>query len=183
MIVDPYIFGLLLFGFIFTLLKKNYSSRIALATLLLLLTYIGFKAVLHQKAIALVEKYDLQNEQKIKFGAYPYYIPLSPFRWVGVIETEDTFLMGKIDLLKNSDKFVRYEKIPETEPVKIAKKSRTAKIYLDFAKYPRLKVRKKDDKWEIIWYDLAFSYFDNKRFVCKIVLSEDNKILSEGFHY
>jgi len=139
--------------------------------------------VLHQKAFALVEKYDLQNEQKVKFGAYPYFIPFSPFRWVGVIETKDTFLMGNIDLLKNKEYFVRYEKAPENELVKIAKKSRTAKIFLDFAKYPRLKVRKKDDKWEIIWYDLAFSYFNNKRFVCKIILSQDKKVLSESFHY
>ena len=183
MIIDPYIFGLLLFGLVFTLLKKHYSSRIALAFLLLILTYIGFKAVLHQKAFALVEKYNFQNEKKIKFGAYPYFIPLSPFRWVGVIESKDSFLMGNIDLLKNREKFVRYEKAPEIEVVKIAKNSRTAQIFLDFAKYPRLEVRKKDDKWEIIWYDLAFSYFNNKRFVCKIVLSEDKKVLSESFRY
>ncbi|MDH4221914.1 MAG: metal-dependent hydrolase [candidate division Zixibacteria bacterium] len=183
MIVDPYIFGLLLFGLVFILLKKSYSSRIALASLLLIFIYIGFKAVLHQKAFSLVKKYSLDNEKKIKFGAYPYFIPLSPFKWLGVIETKNTFLMGDIDLLKSREKFVRHEKIPETEVVKIAKNSRTAQIFLDFAKYPRLEVKKKDDKWEIVWYDLAFSYFDDKRFVCKIVLSEDNKILSESFSY
>jgi inner membrane protein len=184
MLVDFPIFFLLIIGLIISWIKRPYAFQIACIVLVIIAVYIGFRAVVQAKAENWVKNYPLQNEEKIKYGAYPYFFPPSPFKWWTVMETQDAFYINNLDLLdSDKSKPTRLEKISENEWVEIAKKTKTAEVYLDFAKYPRLEVYQKDGNWVVEWDDLTFGFFGRKGFLAQIIISEDKKILSESFRY
>ncbi len=184
MLIDLPIFFLLIIALVTSWIKRPYAFQIAAVVLVVIALYIGFRAVVQAKAENWVGNYPLQNEQKIKFGAYPHFFPPTPFKWWTVIETGGAYYISNLDLLNADDhKLTRVEKIPENEWVEIAKQTRTAKVFLDFAKYPHLEVYKKDNKWFVEWNDLTFGFFRRKGFLAQVIISEDNRILSESFRY
>jgi inner membrane protein len=184
MLIDIPIFFLLILGSILVWIKRPYSFQVATIVFVIIALYIGFRAVMQAEAETWVKNYPLQNEQKIKSGAYPAFFPPTPFKWWTVMETKDAFYTGNLNLL-NSDKsnLVRLEKVPENEWVQIAKQTKTARVFLDFAKYPHLEVYQKDGNRVVEWDDLTFALFDRKGFLARVVISENKKILSESFRY
>lgn len=184
MLVDLPIFSLLLVGLIVSWIKRPYTFQVAATVLVIIALYIGFRAVVQAKAENWVKNYPLQNEQKTMYGAYPAFFPPTPFKWWTVMETEDAYYMGNLDLLDtDKNKLTRLEKIPENEWVQIAKHTKTARVFLDFAKHPHLEIYQKDGNWVIEWDDLTFGLFKRKGFLAQVVVSPDKKILSESFRY
>jgi len=184
MLIDFPIIFLLIAGLIAAWIKRPYSFQIASIVLVVIALYIGFRAVIQAKAENWVKNYPLQNEQKTKYGAYPAFFPPTPFKWWTVMETEDAYYMGNLDLLDtDKNKLTRVEKTLENEWVKTAKKTETARVFLDFAKYPHLEVYQRDDNWVIEWNDLTFGLFKRKGFLAQVVISPDRKILSQSFRY
>lgn len=184
MLIDLPIFFLLLVGLIISWIKRPYAFQLAATVLVIIGLYIGFRAVVQARAETWVKNYPLQNEQKIKYGAYPAFFPPTPFKWWIVMETEDAYYMGNLDLLDaDKNRPTRLEKIPENEWVKIAKKTETARVFLDFAKYPHLEIYQKDGNWMVEWNDLTFGLFKRKGFLAQVVISPDRKIISQSFRY
>jgi inner membrane protein len=184
MLIDLPIFSLLLVGLIVSWIKRPYAFQIAATVLVIIALYIGFRAVVQAKAENWVKNYPLQNEEKIKYGAYPAFFPPTPFKWWTVMETKDAYYVGNLDLLDaDKNKPTRVEKIPKNGWVEIAKKTETARVFLDFAKYPHLEIYQKDGNWVIEWDDLTFGLFKRKGFLAQVVISEDEKILSQSFRY
>lgn len=184
MLVDLPIFFVLVVGLIISWVKRPYAFQTVAVVLVIIALYIGFRAVVQAKAENWVKNYPLQSEQKTKYGAYPAFFPPTPFKWWTVMETEDAYYMGNLDLLDtDKNKPTRVEKISENEWVKIAKKTETARVFLDFAKYPHLEIYQRDGNRVIEWNDLTFGLFKRKAFLAQVVISPDKKILSESFRY
>ena len=100
------------------------------------------------------------------------------------METEDNYYTGNINILNTGEhKLISIEKKPENEWVEIAKKTKTAKVFLEFAKHPHLEVYQKDDNWVVEWDDLTFGFFRRKGFLAQVTISEDKKIISESFRF
>ena len=86
-ILDPYFTGIVLLTLVFTLVDRPRGRRIAVAGEVLLGTYIAFCAVLHAHALAVWRRLDAPPPSA-KVAVLPQF--LSPFRWLGVSERENS---------------------------------------------------------------------------------------------
>ncbi len=119
--------------------RNGQPGRLA-ATLALLSTLLlwGVRDYEHRHAISALEARTYRGADAIRLSAYPDW--LNPFRWMGVVETENFFATMVVD--SNSPEVdpegkmrIRYK--PEETPVTLAaKNSSLGRVYLDWAKYP-----------------------------------------------
>lgn len=186
MIIDLFFYVTLILGIFLSLIFTIQIQIISVSVLTLLFLYIVFRAVLHKKAFSLVKNYSLK-EEKIQFGAYPWVI--SPFPWLVVIETPSNFYLGNLSIktgFKNPLQIkskINSDSFSATEEVEVAKKTKTAQNFLEFAQYPYLEIEKQEDKTKISWQDLRFAYFERKAFVAEIILDKDKKVVKESFWF
>jgi inner membrane protein len=98
----------------------------------------GVRDFEHRRAVAALEARLYEGASPIRVSAYPRM--WTPFRWTGVVETQDFFAVLDVDSLTpevepgNRAK-IRY-KPEETAVTLAAKKSYLGRVYLDWAKYP-----------------------------------------------
>jgi len=98
----------------------------------------GVRDFEHRRAISVLEARQYEGADPIRVSAYPYY--WSPFRWNGVVETQNLFATMTVDSLTpdvdpESEMQIRYK--PEETPVTLAaKRSYLGRVYLDWARYP-----------------------------------------------
>lgn len=98
-IIDPYFTGIIVAGLIASAYWKD-TRKPAVIGLALLVSYIGFQAVLHQRAIDAGQAYASQHELGVvRVEAIPQ--PLSPFNWMIVISQQDVYYMSYISLWRD----------------------------------------------------------------------------------
>lgn len=186
MIIDPFITFTLILALVLSLFFR--SRRVLFCGLAIgfIVAYVGLRAIAHSKAIEMVKKISLPREMRLAEGAYPEI--LSPFKWLYVIETDSHYYTGEVHILKGETRpNPAYTKLPEDEIVQIAKKAKTAEVFLRFAKYPYLNYHREGDRWVVTWRDLRYDYPFRDRhhpaFLTTVVVSEDRRILEESFHF
>ena len=88
----------------------------------------------------------------IRASAYPYW--LNPFRWYGVVETQDFFATYLVDSSipeVDPEGRMRIRRKPEETPVTLAAKgSYLGRVYLDWAKYPVTETEQSDSSRALI---------------------------------
>ncbi len=98
-IIDPWFTGLLLAGLLFSLIRR--SPVPARASLFLLTCYVGFQAVLLEKARDFGERYARAAElEDVVVSALAQ--PLSPFNWRVVIAHGDDYHIAQVNLRRSS---------------------------------------------------------------------------------
>lgn len=98
-ILDPYFFTLLFIPFLAAILLKRWSKGISRISILLVSFYITFCAIQHNRAIGLASEFSRsQGIRAIRIASIPQ--PLSPFRWMNLIEEDEYVYQGFVDLLK-----------------------------------------------------------------------------------
>lgn len=178
-IVDPWILGTLVLALFLFGARSSWRRPAALAAIAVLTGYIGARAVLHHRAVS-IARATLAEVHRL--SALPD--PLSPFRWRVVADGGDAFIVGRIDLLTGRTAFDRRAKTAESLAVAIARQhSRVGKIFLDYSPYAALDVRDRDGGTEVSWRDLRFERGRRERFIARVLVSPDGKIVSESFHY
>jgi inner membrane protein len=98
----------------------------------------GVRDFEHRRALAALEARMYEGANPIRVSAYPRW--WTPFRWNGVVETQDFFAVLAVDSLTpevdpGERAEIRY-KPEETAVTLAAKKSYLGRVYLDWAKYP-----------------------------------------------
>ncbi len=179
-IFDPYLLGLLIGGTVIGRLIRG--PFIPAITICLILSYWLLRAWCRHRALKILKEYSLSEEKTLRAGAFPFLS--TPFRWLGVIETERAFYTARIDIQKetNTD-FTRYPKPEEDGIIKAAKKAPTMATFLDFARFPWMSSRRNSDHYEVRCEDLRFKYFKENGFGTEAILSTDKEVLSERLKF
>ena len=119
--------------------SKGPKGRMAATVALIgvVLTW-GVRDFEHRRAVAALQTRMYEGADPIRVSAFPYWF--SPFRWSGVVETENFFAIMLVDSLApevNPEGRMRIQYKPEETPITLsAKRSYLGRVYLDWAKYP-----------------------------------------------
>jgi len=149
-IVEPVLLFLLVAGLVlpafFSLINDEIGVRrkgpqgklAAVAALLGVLALWGVRDYEHRLAVNALEARVYDGADPIRVSAYPSW--LNPFRWYGVVETQDFFATMLVDSSipeADPEGRMKIQPKPEETPVTLAaKRSYLGRAYLDWAKYP-----------------------------------------------
>ena len=149
-IVEPVILVLLVAGLVlpafFSLIndeigvrpKSSQGSLAATLALLGMLALWGVRDYEHRRAVNALQARIYDGADPIRVSAYPSW--LNPFRWYGVVETQDFFATMMVDSsIPEADPSGQMQirrKPEETSVTLAAKGSYLGRVYLDWAQYP-----------------------------------------------
>lgn len=158
----------------------------AIFALLFMVALWGVRDFQHRRALAELNSFLYRGEEPLRLSAYPY--PINPFRWHGVVETQDLFALVPVNLLGESDsqatERIRF-KPPETPVSLAAKRSRLGRVYLDWAQYPLVEVEQNTGPqpgYTTHFYDLRFAYPARAPALGAVVeLDQNLKVVDEYF--
>jgi membrane-bound metal-dependent hydrolase YbcI (DUF457 family) len=169
--LDPYILALLAAGILLPELLHLVSSEIgakdkkprgqaaAMLSFGLLLLYGGFRAVLHSRAVAILEARTYHGEIPRRVAAYP--LNISPATWTGVVETDRTVEQLTVNTgfgssTESARGFTLYK--PEPSPVlDAAQGTTTAKGFLAGARFPKASVGRTENGYTVELRDLRYA--------------------------
>jgi inner membrane protein len=149
-IVEPVIHILLVAGLLlplfFSLINEEIGARrrgpqgrlAATLALLGMVALWGVRDFEHRRAVNALEARLYEGADPIRASAYPYW--WNPFRWYGVVETEDFYATMLVDSSVpevDPEGRMRIRRKPEETPVTLAaKKTYLGHVYYDWAQYP-----------------------------------------------
>ncbi len=194
-IVDLWMLAMLAAGLslpgLFRLVNEEIGSRGgsprpgAIFALLAMLVWWGLRDLSHRQAVATVNARLYQGLEPRRVGAYPD--ALNPFLWHGVVDTGATLERVDVNVLQEFDPTrARTFYPPEPQPaLEAARKTRTARIFLDFAAFPYTYVDRTENGCEVVFRDLRFDASGPARrgFVARVVLDERLQVVGESFHF
>jgi inner membrane protein len=199
-IVEPIILLLLVAGLLlpalFSLIndeigvrRKGPQGRLA-ATLALagVVALWGVRDYEHRRAVNALEARVYEGAEPTRASAYPSWI--NPFRWYGVVETQNFFATMLVDssvpdVDPEGQMRIRYK--PEETPVTLAaKKSYLGRVYLDWAKYPITETEKIESPpgYIVRFTDLRYDYpgrTGRSPLSAAVQLDRDLKVVREWF--
>lgn len=137
----------------------------------------------HRKAVSMLEARVYHGEDPVRVAAMPY--PFNPFRWYGIVETDDFFdrlelnsALGDVDAAGREQ--TRF-KPDETDVTRAAKASYLGRIYLDWARFPVTEVERLDSGGYVVRFqDLRFSYPDTTRHPLRAAVGLDSALRVVG---
>jgi len=149
-IFEPVLFAFLILGLIvpsfFSLIDweigaRSRGPRGRVAAMLALLGVIllwGLRDFEHRRAVNALAARTYQGADPIRASAYPTMV--DPFRWYGVVETSNFFVLAPVNSLEpevDPENHLAIRHKPEETPVTLAaKNSYLGRVYLDWAQYP-----------------------------------------------
>jgi len=146
----------------------------------------GVRDFEHRRAVSALEARQYENANPVRVSAYPYW--WSPFRWHGVVETQDFFAATTVDSLTpevdpEGEMQIIYK--PEETPVTLAaKKSYLGRVYLDWAQYPVTETEPLDNGRGFIvsFKDLRFDYPERRSVLsASVELDRNLKVIEIDF--
>jgi inner membrane protein len=195
-IFDPLLLVILIGGFavpaLFRLISEEVGARKpgfqrgAIVSLVLMLMLWGLRDVAHRRVVEQLDSHSYGQESPVEVGAFPS--PANPFVWTGMVETPSAFHIIEASALAG-DVDVEHAKVlfkPESSPpLEAAEKTRTAQIFLDFARFPWANVQETNKGYEVAIRDLRFYSPRERRagFVTDIILDKDLNVVSQTFGF
>ncbi|MYA79913.1 MAG: metal-dependent hydrolase [Acidobacteriia bacterium] len=161
----------------------GYAPKLAWAGLAILVAYIGFRAVLHNRVITDLNEGMYAGGPPVRVAAFP--LPLEIFRWSAFVETERFFLTRISDARRSSasQKWRCIDKAEETVMLQKARSGPVAQQYLDFAAYARAEVTPLPTGHRIQFSDFRFRRGEAAGFLCTVELGHDHNIINEEFRF
>ena len=137
--------------------QRRPGQRGAIVAISLVALYIGGRALLHQRAGALLNSHIYREEEPIRAGVFPTF---SPITWRGVVETETALHQVEVPLSPGAPfdpRLARNQFKPEkSEVLDRAIASDAARAFLAFARFPLARVEPAGDGFEVRIRDLRF---------------------------
>lgn len=98
-IIDPWFTGIILFSLLLGWVFRQHARRIAIVGLAVLVSFVGYQATLHNKALALARAYaDMQGWPGAEVHALPQF--LLPYHWKLVVTHQDRYYVTYVNLVK-----------------------------------------------------------------------------------
>jgi inner membrane protein len=166
---DPWIFALVLAGLLLPQLFRLVSEEIgerttasgrlgALITLVILLTYLGARGILHRGATELLRSREYHGQAPLFVGAFPNAI--SPLVWRGVVFTDDSVEELEVSLAPaaefDPDRSVTHRRPEESPALKAGESMPLTKQFLEYARFPLASVTRLEDGYRFELRDLQF---------------------------
>ncbi len=140
----------------------------------------------HRRAVNALEARLYDGADPVRVSAYPYW--LNPFRWYGVVETQNFFATMLVDSSApevDPEGGMRIRQKPEETPVTLAaKRSYLGRVYLDWAKYPVTETEPVGAGYIVRFRDLRYDYPGQTRrgvLSAGVELDRDLNVVSETF--
>jgi inner membrane protein len=168
--------------------RKPDFRRAAIVVLVALPLLWLVRDVAHRRAVTWLDSHLYAQESPRRVGAFPG--PFNPFQWVGVAETATAFHTLEVSAGafwgEPSAREVRVFYKSETSPaLDAALSTRTAEIFLAFARFPWARAEETRDGYVVEMRDLRFflPQLERRRFVAEIELDRELRPRSEWFRF
>ncbi len=148
----------------------------------------GLRDFEHRRAVSALRARTFQNADSIRVSAFPYW--LNPFRWSGVVETNNFFAVMWVDSLAPEvdpeNRMAIYYKPEQTAVTLAAKRSYLGRVYLDWAQYPITETEElssPEHGYAVRFYDLRYRYpgRTNSPLSAGVIMDPDLKVVQEFF--
>jgi membrane-bound metal-dependent hydrolase YbcI (DUF457 family) len=172
--LDPWILAILVLGIFLPELvrlvgeeigerkKERRGQGAAVTAILFFLLYLGTRADLHSRAIDLLNSREYRGSPPLAVGAFP--ISVSPFRWRGVISTDNTIQEAEISLGPGSqfdpDRTITHYKPQASAALDAAQNTKTARRFLAYSRFPLATLEQYDSGYRISMRDIRFASND-----------------------
>jgi len=165
--------------------SKSHPAWGAVFSLCALLFLWGLRDVAHRRVLALLEAHTYFEQDPLRMGAFPS--PLNPFAWTGVVDTGATYAVLPANALEGDvdpRSALQFRK-PEASPaLEAALKTRTGRIFMDFARFPWAQAEENDEGFDVQIRDLRFyTRFDSRAFLAEIEMDKALRARSESFSF
>jgi inner membrane protein len=195
-IVDPLLWLVLFAGLgvpaLFRLINEEVGARKtgyragAVFSLCAVVAVWGLRDFSHRRALNMLDSISFQGASPERIGAFPGFA--NPFRWTGVAESSQAFYVLPVDVAGTQldPQDTRIYRKPEHSPaLEAALKTHTAKVFMDFARFPWSEVLPTQNGATVIVRDLRFQRDDARRggFAIRIELDNDLHIRSQEFDF
>jgi inner membrane protein len=167
--------------------RSNPARGIARFALLFLVLYNGGRALLHGRAMETMESRLHDGQNPIRLAALPYMG--NPFRWTGIVQIRNGFVVHEIDLLRDFDPTrgeVHYDADP-SPAIDLAKTTRAFQVFLDFSDFTIWRVTsvaEPEGTLQVDATDMRFSPNPSeRRFTATAIIDAAGKVKESVFHY
>jgi inner membrane protein len=166
--------------------RKPSYQRGAIFALSCMVLLWGLRDFAHRRVLGLLDSHTYLQENPQRVGAFP--TPVNPFAWTGVVETASVYHVLPANALEDDVDATRtrvFRKAESTPPLEAALKTRTAAIFLDFARFPWDSVAETEDGYDVTLRDLRFlsSATARRGFVVDVRLDKQLRVRSESFSF
>ncbi|MCI0404341.1 MAG: metal-dependent hydrolase [Acidobacteria bacterium] len=161
------------------------ARRGAWVALMGLVALAGLRWNLHGEAVAQLDARLYHGRTPLRVAAFP--MPLNPFLWSGVAETESTHERVEVTLLgrrSEAEPHTLY-KPAEASTLDAALAAGSAKVFLAWARFPRATLTPAAGGWEVQLDDLRFTGEDGRprMFVVRIQVSQQLELVGEEIRF
>ncbi len=195
-IFDPVLLTILIAGFalpaLFRLVTEEVGARKpgyqlgAVLSLCGVLALWGVRLAAHQRAVNMLEARTYGGENPVRVGAFPDMV--NPFEWHCVVDTDNAFRVLPVEVLSGgldeADQAILFK--PQRSPaLDVALDTSTAKIFLNFARFPWAEVEPSDQGTTVVIHDLRFYAARQTRhgFEVRVELGKNLQVLSQSFSF
>ena len=194
-IVDPLLLLLLALGLGLPALLRLVSEEVgarkappawgAVLALCAMALLWGLRDVAHRRVLGFLQAHTYSEQDPVRTGAFPS--PVNPFAWTGVVETDPAYAVLPASALANDvdpSSALQFHK-PEGSPaLDMALKTRTGRIFMDFARFPWARVEENEGGFEVEIRDLRFSSsYGGGGFLLEVEMDKALRVGSESFSF
>ena len=195
-IFDPLLWAVLIAGlglpFLFRLITEEVGARKtdyrlgAILSLCAVAALWGMRDLAHRRAVNMLDVRTYRGEDPQRLGAFPSQG--NPFAWKGVVETGSAYYILPVDVLRSNVDLqdARFFRKPEqSPPLQAALKTRTATLFMNFARFPWAEVIPNENGPTVIIRDLRYqsANFHRGGFAVRIELDQELHVRSEAFSF
>lgn len=197
---DPWTWTILALGIIGPFLSRLVGSEIssgsarvqhhgrggAIFALLALSLYDGGRAVLHARAVTIIESRLYQDVAPLRVAACPS--PTNPLRWNGIVETPTFWAFPAVNLAEDFDPTrVHILQKPDPDPaLDAARRTPVFQAFLRFSQYTLWHVSpspETDNGKRVEAYDVRFGSPASPAFFARALLDGNLKVIESSFHF
>jgi inner membrane protein len=195
-VIDAWIWLALAVAMLWQLLERLVSAEIgarpkpgrglAVVVLLSIALYDAGRWLLHERAVAIVGAHLYRDAQPVRVAALPRYF--NPFRWTGLVETRDFYMLHDLDLRGEFDPTAGrvFYKAAAQPAIDAALRTSAFRVFLGWARYPLFWVTplpEPEGGVRVQVTDLRFAVPAEGRFVAAATVGEDGTVREARFRF